>query len=207
MKLVRGMWWPDHQKEAWIHELPVHAGLLAYQRDRLETAVELCERRRVVVDGGAHVGLWTLPLARAFEYVMAFEPLPVNAECLEANVCTEENVTVRRQALADIEGDGLLQGSPSKTIGWSLFRAGSACTSVAKITLDSLNIQDVDLIKLDVEGFEYEALVGAKRTIKRYRPIIVIEEKLDPDYRASALLKQWGMALVKIKKYDRIFKW
>ena len=43
------------------------------------------------------------------------------------------------------------------------------------ITIDSLNLSDVDLIHLDLEGYELFALQGAIETIKRYKPLIVLE--------------------------------
>lgn len=43
-------------------------------------------------------------------------------------------------------------------------------------SLDSFNINDVDYIKIDVDGFEKRILQGAKNTIDRYKPIIVLEQ-------------------------------
>jgi len=42
-------------------------------------------------------------------------------------------------------------------------------------TLDSYNFQDVDIIKIDVEGFEYDVLLGATDTIERCRPVVQVE--------------------------------
>ena len=41
--------------------------------------------------------------------------------------------------------------------------------------IDSLNLQICDLIQLDIEGFEYQALVGAKETLERCKPVIIVE--------------------------------
>ena len=48
------------------------------------------------------------------------------------------------------------------------------------ITIDSLNLKDVDIIKVDTEGFEYNVLLGAIKTIERCKPVIQVEtiEKL-----------------------------
>jgi hypothetical protein len=48
-------------------------------------------------------------------------------------------------------------------------------TAVSKIPLDDLNLPRVDFIKLDIEGMEMEALDGARKTIKRNHPILLIE--------------------------------
>jgi hypothetical protein len=59
------------------------------------------------------------------------------------------------------------------------------------ITLDSIKPKDVDLIHLDVEGHEYNALKGAVKTITKYKPLIVVEmtEKTDKIYALMKKLK------------------
>ncbi len=42
-------------------------------------------------------------------------------------------------------------------------------------TLDSYNFQNVDIIKIDVEGFEYDVMLGAIETIKKWKPIVQVE--------------------------------
>jgi FkbM family methyltransferase len=209
MKMIRGMYWPDHQKEGWIHELAIVDGLLAYQLDTLKAAVAACSKPRVVIDGGAHVGLWTLPLARLFKRVLAFEPQTDNADCLEANCAGWQNVIISRKALSDREGEGDLRGNRGKTVGWSLsrFRDEQTGQAVPLVRIDSLALGKLDLVKLDVEGHEFETLMGGEQTIREHRPVIVIEEKLDPEYRASALLEQWGARCTYTKKYDKLYTW
>jgi hypothetical protein len=46
---------------------------------------------------------------------------------------------------------------------------------VPMITVDSLGLDDIDLMQLDLEGYEYDALVGAKETIERNKPVIIVE--------------------------------
>ena len=45
------------------------------------------------------------------------------------------------------------------------------------VTLDSFDLQDVDFIKLDCEGYELFALRGAEETLKRCRPCVIVEQK------------------------------
>jgi FkbM family methyltransferase len=58
---------------------------------------------------------------------------------------------------------------------------------IRKMTLDELNLPRVDFIKIDIEGMEMEALSGARETIRKYRPILLIE-KIKTDVRQ---LEQW----------------
>lgn len=58
-------------------------------------------------------------------------------------------------------------------------------------TIDSLGYTDVNFIKIDVEGHEYKCVVGAEQTIRKYNPVIIIEQNRN-DFTASDLLTQWG---------------
>ena len=58
-------------------------------------------------------------------------------------------------------------------------------------TIDSLGYSDVNFIKIDVEGHEYKCVVGAEQTIRKYNPVIIIEQNRN-DFTASDLLTQWG---------------
>jgi hypothetical protein len=67
-------------------------------------------------------------------------------------------------------------------------------------TLDSFSFENVDLIKIDTEGFEVFVLRGAEQTIKQWKPVIVVEQKRDhssshfgvPALSAVKLLREWG---------------
>ena len=58
-------------------------------------------------------------------------------------------------------------------------------------TIDALGYTDVNFIKIDVEGHEYKCVVGAEQTIRKYNPVIIIEQNRN-DFKASDLLTQWG---------------
>jgi hypothetical protein len=80
--------------------------------------------------------------------------------------------------------------------------------------LDSLNIDNVDYIKIDCEGYEYRVLRGAEGTIKRCRPVVVIEQKPHDAYSkdygqfaAIGLLQEWGMVKLDQVKDDWIMGW
>jgi hypothetical protein len=54
------------------------------------------------------------------------------------------------------------------------------------IALDSLQLDDVSIIKMDVENYEYFVLKGAKETILKNRPVIIFECWIQPDYESSS---------------------
>ena len=58
-------------------------------------------------------------------------------------------------------------------------------------TLDSFNIENVGLIKIDIEGYELKAIKGAEQTIKSSWPVIIVEQNKGNIY-AQELLESWG---------------
>jgi FkbM family methyltransferase len=65
------------------------------------------------------------------------------------------------------------------------YKAMSGLEEVDLITIDSLNLPSVGLIKLDIQGSELIALKGAAETIQRCRPVVLIEEKPIGGYEAN----------------------
>lgn len=130
-------------------------------------------RRRVAIDVGASVGLWSMKLAQMFGFVHAFEPNPIAAECFVRNVNSPQ-VHLRMVALGDRNGKTSIVSTPG--ISFKTFVGGSIGT-VDMMTLDSYAFDSVDLIKIDCEGFDFYVLQGAMETIKRERPMIIFESK------------------------------
>jgi FkbM family methyltransferase len=128
---------------------------------------------RTIVDAGANIGLFSLfaavtaPAAR----VLALEPFPATYDRLSRNIranSLHERVTCLPLALAGHNGTRVMDGRP--TIG-SQFRSlqpqenGTASVAVEAASLDSLldgeALDRVDMLKLDIEGSEYEVVAGA----------------------------------------------
>lgn len=154
-----------------------------YQRRHLEVAMEYVRSRRTAVDGGAHVGTWSVPMSLAFDRVVAFEPSADTLEALRENVAGRARpdvVEVQHAALGQREGrvrmtlDGFDRAIKLKNLGARFVAPGS---DVRVMTLDSLDIEDLDFLKLDVEGSEVDALMGAQQTLQRCRPVVLFEDK------------------------------
>jgi FkbM family methyltransferase len=132
-----------------------------------------------VVDVGANFGLYTYFLARLGKTVEAFEPLPGCAQLLKAYGC--ERIRVHEEALSSAPGTlrlftPVVRGVP--------YPANSSFTplpeprefhDVAVRTLDQYSFEDVALLKIDVEGHELQVLRGAEQTLKRERPLLLVE--------------------------------
>lgn len=130
----------------------------------------------VAIDGGAHVGTWTELMAARFESVIAFEPSPA-FESLEFNAREWLNVTIANAALADEHcAVEVFHPHPRKSgkLTNRKVRKVKGAASIA-LPIDSLVLAECGLIKLDIEGFEYPAIMGARDTIARCRPFVLVE--------------------------------
>jgi FkbM family methyltransferase len=146
----------------------------------------------VALDIGANIGAHTLHLARAVGptgRVYAFEPTDFALAKLKANLARNPDlaprVAVRQTMLVDKAGAApppLYASWPlaKEAPGHSLHRGQKMASAGANaMTLDDFiaaeKIARVDFIKLDIDGFECRALKGARDTLARFRPKMVIE--------------------------------
>ena len=187
-------------------------GPTEYQQPVRLRSLQHVKNKRTALDIGANVGLWSRDLVKYFDQVIAFEPVAMFRECLEKNV-TASNISVESVALGDSEGQVRMIITEGNT-GHTNVDPASTNGDTRIIRLDSLNLQNVDYIKIDCEGFEYRVLQGAKETIQRCRPVVVIEQKphdmYSKDYgqfAAIGLLEDWGMVRLDQVKDDWIMGW
>jgi FkbM family methyltransferase len=125
----------------------------------------------VAVDVGASVGNHSLWLAAICELaVIAVEPLDYVRLSENVAVNAELDIEVWPFALGDRTYRGEVTGAPAHVIGDSFPTDG---VSVQK--LDDYGLEDVSLIKIDVEGMEPHVLRGAVETIRREQPLIFAE--------------------------------
>ncbi|MHB1095830.1 MAG: FkbM family methyltransferase [Gemmatimonadaceae bacterium] len=153
-----------------------------------EAVVSRLDRASVVLDVGASVGAWTVPLARWLApegRLYAFEPVPANRTRLERTVEDNRltNVVVSPLALGDGRGqvDMWLRSSVTgaETGTAAIVTAGGGHLTVDMQPLDewadNASLHRLDFIKLDVEGAELMVLEGAHRMVARFRPLILAE--------------------------------
>lgn len=154
-----GFFWPEDVADTWRHSL-MHV-------KSIEDAIARCKQRRTAVQAGGNIGLWPKRLSEVFVRVITFEPEPISRACVVANV--PANVEVRAEALGAAAGACAIK---RRGLGSHRVQDGDSVTVLA---LDDLNLQDVDLLQLDIEGYEHHALIGARQTIARCLPIVQVE--------------------------------
>jgi len=187
-------------------------GPAEYQQPVRLRSLQHVKHKRTALDIGANVGLWSRDLVQHFDQVIAFEPVAMFRECLSRNV-TASNLEVQSVALGDQEGQVRMIITEGNT-GHTHVDPASQDGDTTIIRLDSLELDNVDYIKIDCEGFEYRVLQGAKETMQRCRPVVVIEQKphemYSKDYgqfAAVELLESWGMVRLDQVKDDWIMGW
>lgn len=183
MLKIHGLYWPQDVGTKYLHSLK-------HVRS-LEWSIARCTQRRTVVQAGGNVGLWPRRLAEVFAHVLTFEPDDVSRQCLIANV--PKSVEVRAEALGDKIG---FVGIRHESLGsHAVFSDGS---DVPVVTVDDLDLYDLDFLQLDIEGYEWHALSGAIETLKRCKPLVQLELRDftlnygKSDYEVRALLGSLG---------------
>jgi FkbM family methyltransferase len=222
MKCIEGIWLPDEDQHFEFHlcQGPRFQDAGTYQMRKITAALNIVpkNRRKLAIDVGAHVGLWSRVLASEFERVVAFEPMPHLRECFARNLEGRENVTLDERAVGAKAGRLHLGVVPDNSGNCRVIdsdpEAFKVRINVPVVDLDLCAIDDVSFIKIDVEGWEYAVVTGAEDTIRKHKPVIVVEQKPGharrygvADDAAVQELKKWGMEIVWIKAGDYCLRW
>jgi FkbM family methyltransferase len=193
----------------------LHAG--RYDPIEVRNAVNMLAARRthfgdgvVAIDCGANIGVHTLEWARSMTgwgSVVAIEAQERIYYALAGNIALNNCFNARAILAAVAATDGtmrvptpdylvpgsfgsleLRQAERTEFIGQTIDYADDKLTEIRTLAIDSLGLTRLDLIKIDVEGMELEVLAGARQTIARCLPIIIVERlKTGQDALVAAL--------------------
>ena len=165
-------------------------------------------KKGTFIDVGANVGTIVVPIAKHVEKCIAFEPQRFVRKLLKKNIRDNniKNIKVIKGAAGHYNGraeldknivdhNGVVQEleySGTKKINYGGVKVGVGGPKIKIFKIDSMKIKKLIGMKVDVEGHEPAVFYGARKTIKRYRPIIAFEnnfQKIDPDTENLKALK------------------
>ncbi|MBZ0263968.1 FkbM family methyltransferase [bacterium] len=171
-------------------------GAFEFENETSSLMAKYLKNAHVFLDIGAYTGFYTvlgLGLNPALK-VISCEPVPENFGALTANVAVnkfENRTTLLNCAVAEKAGSVPFhvtsnRYSPSASLNPEGFRGkDGSLIEVECMTLDQIvnDLDKVDVIKVDVEGFEDKVLEGAKNTLATKRPVIFLEVNYDGPYQ------------------------
>lgn len=152
-------------------------------------------KTRLALDVGCSIGEYSLEYQRYFENVMAFDPIP---SILENDYIDWNKVHYTQCGLTNSDNDVqyFFQSSlqPSRSSFFKTEKCKDA-SSIQTCKIDTLRLQDVDYIKIDVEHGFLDVILGGLETIREYTPTIQVE--WSPETRQiEALLSGLGYRLI-----------
>lgn len=160
---TEGWWWPDGDVEG---RRAIFGTLID-----LKHATDRIHGNKTCVQAGGNCGVWAAQLAAVFDEVWTVEPDFENYLCLVQNVPV--NVRTFWAALGADHASVGIHRYPANTGAHFVEGPGR----VPIITIDELALTSCDLIVLDIEGMEPQALQGARQTIEKFRPVLMVEDK------------------------------
>ena len=170
-----------------------------FQVNNLRKLYELKPNARTILDIGANIGSNTIEYSAWAKQVYSFEPTPELYNQLVKNInlnntnsdvvrwCdtlsmnrTATVVPIQKAVGAQASKVFMKTHNNNKGKNYVTNNKTSGDIEVEVVTIDSMNFTDVDIMKIDVEGYEPFVLQGAEQTILRDRP--VIQTEISPDY-------------------------
>jgi FkbM family methyltransferase len=183
-KLKNGIWVPstDAQIDEWRAK-----GSPFVQDKCLTQFVEWCQSQdkkfTKIVDIGAWCGTWAMTMQGFATNIYCFEPNKIHYECLQRNIASYNHVRIYNQAIGNDDGYISLSKESATQNTRVLLQEGD--TKISK--LDSLEIDDIDMLKVDVEGLEMEVLKGASRKLEKVKYIMIELNNNSKRYGSSNL--------------------
>lgn len=179
-----GPWvWPLADSGAWTG--PVSDWQLSHKK-----IISRIQSKRTVIQAGGNCGLYPTLLTQFFDKVFTCEPDPFNYEFLRKNV---------EPFAHKVEAARCAFGEQSKTVGTRQLTPENVGMTViddegSGVTMTTIDEQfgtatGIDFIWLDIEGYEYQAISGARNVIKAHLPVIALER---PSAATQNLLSDMG---------------
>ncbi|MBI4907703.1 MAG: FkbM family methyltransferase [Acidobacteria bacterium] len=173
MSTPRGQWWISAGSEQ-----ALYLELAEQERDIYRTG-EYVQPGNLVLDCGANIGIFARTAINRGARVIAIEPVPITLEALRRNLKAETEdgrLIIYPKGIWDKNDVLHMNLDEANHAADSFIRPrGTGTTLLLPLTtidamVEELHLERVDFIKMDIEGAERRAVVGARETIRRHRP-------------------------------------
>jgi len=163
----QGYYWPNIDKFSFDHQIKTFKPVISEIND-------IVKNKGTVLQAGGNCGVYT------------FEPDTTNMNCLILNTLQSNNIIKFQACLGDKHGmtaiqnpleimdTGSIHVKTEKELDERMLVVHSKA-NVPILKIDDIQFDNLDLIHLDIEGYELYALKGGIETIKKYKPVIVLE--------------------------------
>jgi FkbM family methyltransferase len=160
------------------------------------------KKRDVVIQAGGCCGMYPRFYANYFKKVYTFEPNKGNYAYLEMNCKNTPNIISRNVALGSSHSMVSMYkpDAPGEEYNVGMYTIDESPGDVEMVTLDSLGIESCDLIHFDMEGYEMNALIGARNLIETHSPVIIVEHGNGKEF-----LQELGYVLVNRLSMDAVY--
>jgi FkbM family methyltransferase len=191
------LWWPHSHGSrqvvvqdpcGGVLELPSAVGvkylsLGLFQLPQKAFILHFAEPGDVMLDIGAYVGSFTIPMASRGAAVHAFEPVRASRAVLTRNVEINgfnELVTIYALALGDATGEARITSQFASGNRVPIEKTTSEQSELVQVvTLDTWaagrDLNRLLLVKIDAEGMDEQVLAGAEETLRTYEPALIVE--------------------------------
>ena len=177
----QGMWLPEGEAhfQHWMEKNgEIVDGRGTYQIAKWRACLPWIKNWRVAIDCGCHIGFWSFQMLPKFRWLHAFEPVEQYRDCWLTNCGTVfDNWDLYVYALGSKAGRISMVIPP---LGGGIDSGGTHVgegSDVEMRTLDSFGFENVDFVKIDCEGYEHRVIEGARETLLRCKPCVIVEQK------------------------------
>jgi FkbM family methyltransferase len=189
-------------------------GISAWEQETVPVFYKYAKRSRNIIDIGANTGIYSLIACAGNEsvQVQCFEPVPLLVEILRDNIRLnhwDNRCSVYGQAVADQRGSAKFhvpvgRVPKSASLHPDGFRGSAGrLIDVAVTTVDAacVNKDQVDLVKIDVEGFEDKVLQGMTQVLDSSRPHLIVECNHDGPFKnVESILSAYNYKFFHLRK-------
>lgn len=179
-----------------FYELPY----LEYLRDN-----KIIKSNDTIVEVGAYLGNHTIYFSKIIgcKYIHSFEPTEESFKVLQKNIQLNNmaNVSLYNYPVASKIAHMNVTERDTNNPGANQYNFSDK--GIETVTIDSMNFENVNFIKIDAEGMEVDVLKGAIETIKKFKPIIMIEIEKNNRKKLNSWIKENNYKRIYLDKFNK----